>query len=247
LTVIYRQLNVQALTESSLKQSRPASDVHSMNWRRTELLIVASLLVALPACDGAQQAVSERPDRPGLPIKSGNNNHQSSGTEPAGNDSGPAQEESTKGDLKTFAYASTDAAALAVEVTALAAPGGASSTHYEAYELVDDAQRLEKLSSAATQRLKGTNPSHKVLVNARKDGIAAFSLTAEYSQLLLDLAIADQNDDLALLNSVANEALALEGTADQLADDYSALIVELEGWARTHPQSAAEALAKFGK
>jgi hypothetical protein len=215
-----------------------------MSWKRVAQLSLPALLLALAACGGATQA-RERPERPGLPDLS-----QDVDTSPEDsredNDSGN-QEDSTKGDLKTFAYASTDAAALAAEVTALAAPGGASSTQYEAYELVDEAERLESMATAAKHRLKDTHPSNRTLVKARKDGIAAFSLTAEYSQLLLDLALADQNDDLALLNSVATDALALEGTGQQLADDYTALIVELEGWSRSHPRSAAEALKKYGK
>jgi hypothetical protein len=231
--------------QRGLKQDTRSSDLHPMKkWRLPTAVLVIGLL--LTACGGRGAAPSaDRPERPSLPDRSHNGREQNS------DDSDVQQHESevdaTKGDMKTFAYASTDAAKLAAEVTAVAAPGGASSTHYEGYELVDEAERLERLSSEAAQRLKGTNPSNKVLVRARKDGIAAFSLTADYARLMYDLAIADQTDNLELLNEVATDALALEGTGQQLADDYTALIAELEGWSRAHPQAAAKALAKYGK
>jgi hypothetical protein len=64
---------------------------------------------------------------------------------------------STKGDLKTFAFASLDAKALAAEVTGVPAPGGASSVSYDAVELLDEAQRLERLAESAKHRLKGAD------------------------------------------------------------------------------------------
>jgi hypothetical protein len=153
---------------------------------------------------------------------------------------------STRGDLKTFAYASSDAKALAAEVAGVAAPGGASSVSYDAVELLGEAERLERLAESAKRRLRGTDPTNRTLVGARRQGITVFSLTADYARLLIDLGNADKNDDLPLLNSVANDALALEGTGDQLGASLSALIAQLHGWGRTHPQAAARARAKYG-
>jgi hypothetical protein len=78
---------------------------------------------------------------------------------------------STKGDLKTFAFASSDAKALAAEVTGVAAPGGASSVSYDAVELLDEAQRLERLAESAKHRLKGADPTNRTLVGARRSQI----------------------------------------------------------------------------
>ena len=158
----------------------------------------------------------------------------------------PAGENATKGDLKTFAYASTDGAALAAEVTAVLAPAGGGTVQYEGYELLSQAERLESLATSAAQRLKRVNPSDPALVRARKDGIYAYSLSAEFAALMANLARADQNDDLGALNTAANQALALEGRGEELAAYYSALITELEKWKRANPESAAEAMRKFG-
>jgi hypothetical protein len=154
---------------------------------------------------------------------------------------------STKGDKKTFAYASTDGAAIATEVTSVLTPAAAGGTvNYQGYELLDDAQRLENLAGAAAERLKDVNPSNRALVGARRDGISAYSLTADYATLMINLAQADANDDLGALNTAANQAVALEGGGQELADLYTALIAELEGWSRSHPEAAAEALKKYG-
>jgi tetrahydromethanopterin S-methyltransferase subunit B len=93
---------------------------------------------------------------------------------------------STKGDL-TFAFASSDAKALVAEVTGVAAPGGASSVSYDAVELLDEVQRLERLAESAKHRLKGADPTNRTLVGARREGLTVFSLTADYARLLIDL------------------------------------------------------------
>jgi hypothetical protein len=48
------------------------------------------------------------------------------------------------------------------------------------------------------------------------------------------------------VSTAANQAVALEGRGQELADLYTALIAELEGWSRSHPEAAAEALKKYG-
>jgi hypothetical protein len=200
---------------------------------------VLVVLVLLCACGHpAGDAGPNRPESPGL-----------RGRITARTDSTDQRADatsSTRGDMKTFGYASSDVKALADEVTGVVAPASASSASYDAVELIDDAERLERLAVGAKRRLEGAEPSNRVLVGAREDGIKAFSLTAEYARLLIDLGNADKNDDLALLNSAADDALTLEGTADQLTTAYSALITELHSWARTHPKAAAEARAKYG-
>jgi hypothetical protein len=201
--------------------------------------LATALLVAITAC-GASGRVGlhppERRPRPGLSIGARNDSQRP--TSDVGS--------STKGDLKTFAYASSDAKALATEVTGVAAPGGASNVSYDAVALIDDAHRLERLAVAAKRRLKAVDPTNPMLVDARRQGMAVFSLTADYARLVIDLGNADKNDNLALLNAVANDALALEGTGDQLGASLSALIADLHGWAKTHPQAAARARAEFG-
>lgn len=203
---------------------------------------MAVVLVALPSCGGRGGTALETSNRPERPRPPG------IGIGPRRSSSNESSDvaTSTKGDLKTFAFASSDAKALAAEVTGVAAPGGASSVSYDAVELLDEAQRLERLAESAKHRLKGADPTNRTLVGARREGLTVFSLTADYARLLIDLGNADKNDDLVLLNSVANDALALEGTGDQLGTSYSALIAELHGWAKTHPQAAARARAQYG-
>jgi hypothetical protein len=141
--------------------------------------------------------------------------------------------ESTKGDKKTLAYASTDGPAIATEVTSVLAPAaGGGTVHYEGYELLDDAERLDNMASAAKARLKDVNPSNRALVDARRDGISAYSLTADYTTLMINLAQADANDDLGALNTATNQALALEGRGQEVADLYTALVAELEAWSK---------------
>jgi hypothetical protein len=205
-------------------------------------LLAAGLVLALAACaPSAPAAVGrpQRPGRPGLPT-----DHTSDGDDSETNTS--TDKAATKGDLKTFAYASTDGAALAAEVTSVLAPAGGGSVHFEGHELLSPAERLESLATSATRRLKDVNPTDRDLVGARRDGISAYSLTAEFATLMVNLARADANDDLGALNTSANQALALEGRGEELAAYYTALIAELEKWKRVHPQAAAEAMKKYG-
>jgi hypothetical protein len=229
------------LAHRRLKRARPRPEVGGVNRRRLALLL-AALLVAVGACGGRAVTALGTPDLPERPrppvIGIGERRNSSNKSSDVAT--------STRGDLKTFAYASSDAKALAAEVTGVAALGGASTVSYDAVELLDEAQRLERLAESARQRLKGTDPTNRTLVGVRREGITVFSLTADYARLLIDLGNADKNDDLALLNSVANDALALEGTGDQLGASYSALIAQLHGWGKTHPQAAARARAEYG-
>jgi hypothetical protein len=156
------------------------------------------------------------------------------------------ENDSTAGDLKTYAYASTDGAAIAAEVTSVLAPAAGGTVHYEGYELLDDAAQLEAMADDAKRRLKAVSPSDHALISARKEGISAYSLTAEFADLMVNLATADANDDLSALNKAANQALALEGSGEELAAYYTALITQLEAWSRSHPQSAAQALKQYG-
>jgi hypothetical protein len=169
------------------------------------------------------------------------------GSESRHSDGSSASEpKSTKGDRKAFAYASTDGAAIAAEVTSVLVPAGGGTVHYEGYELLDDAKRLENMASAARLRLKKVNPANATLVDARRDGISAYSLTEECANLMVNLAQADANDDLGALNAAANQALALEGRGEELAAYYTALITELESWSMSHPEAAAKAMKKYG-
>jgi hypothetical protein len=208
-------------------------------------LLAAGLVLALAACAPSAPAAVGRPQRPGRPGRPGlPTNHTSGGDDsetPTSTDKAP-----TKGDLKTFAYASTDGAALAAEVTSVLAPAAGGSVHYEGYELLSQAQRLESLAASATRRLKDVKPADRDLVGARRDGISAYALTAEFATLMVNLARADANDDLGVLNTAANQALALEGRGEELAAYYTAFIAELEKWQRVHPQAAVEAMKKYG-
>ena len=140
-----------------------------MNRRRLPPFL-AVVLVALPSCGGRGGTaletphLRERPRPPGIGIGAlGNSGNRTSDVATL-----------TRGDLKTFAYASSDAKALAAEVTAVAAPGGASSVSYDAVELLDEAQRLERLAGSAKRRLRGADPTNPTLVGARREGPRSF-------------------------------------------------------------------------
>jgi hypothetical protein len=208
-------------------------------------LLAAGLVLALAACATSAPAPAGRAQRPGRPVRPGLPTDHTSGEDHSETNTS-ANKAATKGDLKTFAYASTDGAALAAEVTSVLAPAGGGSVHYEGYELLSQAERLESLATSATRRLKDVNPTDRDLIGARRDGISAYSLTAEFATLIVSLARADANDDLGSLNTAANQALALEGRGEELAAYYTALIAELEKWKRVHPQAAAEAMKKYG-
>lgn len=207
-------------------------------------LAVCLFLLAVGCGRPQEQATGTRlhPRRAPFGIAVGGGSNDTRG----GSDRSEAESDATKGDLKTYAYASTDGLAIAAEVTSVLAPAGGGTVHYEGYELLDDAAKLESMADHATKRLKGVHPSDRTLVRARKDGIAAYSLTAEYASLMHNLAQADANDDLGALNTAANQALALEGSGDELAGLYTALIADLQAWSRTYPQASAEALKKYG-
>jgi hypothetical protein len=205
-------------------------------------LLAAGLVLALAACAPSAPAAVGRPQRPGRPGLPTNHTVRGDDSEaPTSTDKA-----ATKGDLKTFAYASTDGAALAAEVTSVLALAAGGSVHYEGYELLSQAQRLESLATSATRRLKDVNPTDRDLVGARRDGISAYALTAEFATLMVNLARSDANDDLGALNTAANQALALEGRGEELAAYYTALIADLEKWQRVHPQAAVEAMKKYG-
>lgn len=213
--------------------------------------LCAAVLVSALACGAPRDAADEAPQprrHPGLALgaREHSNPDADEGTSGDRRSADPETDDATKGDKKTFAYASSDGAAIAAEVTSVLAPTGGGTVHYEGYELLDDAEKLESMSNNARKRLNGVHPSHPGLVDARKDGMAAYSLTSEYARLMINLANADANDDLGALNAAANQALALEGRGEELAAYYTALITELEVWSRNHPQAAAEALKKYG-
>lgn len=213
--------------------------------------LLAALVVAIAACGGPRDADGDAPPprrRPGFALgaREQSNPDATEGTSGNQSSANPGTDDATKGDEKTFAYASTDGAAIAAEVTSVLAPAGGGTVHYEGYELLDDAEKLESMSNNARERLKGVHPSHPGLVDARQDGMAAYSLTSEYARLMISLANADTNEDLGALNTAANQTLALEGRGEELAAYYTALITELEVWSRNHPRAAADALKKFG-
>jgi hypothetical protein len=215
------------------------------------LALAAALVVVAVACgtptDTSSGGLGERLHPARRIIALGAGHRGATGADSSHSSTSHADEESTTGDKKTFAYASTDGAAIATEVTSVLAPAaGGGTVHYEGYELLDDAQRLESMAGDATARLKNVKPSNRALVDARRDGISAYSLTADYATLMINLAQADANDDLGALNAAANQALALEGRGQELADLYTALITELEAWSRSHPEAAAEALKEYG-
>ncbi len=159
-------------------------------------------------------------------------------------------------DLQTFAYATTDEAALAAELTGIAATVAAlqadlvardlDASKADARTLLDQAETLGDDAEASQQRQRPLEPADPDLVAAREDALDAFGLTAEYARSVTDIADAVLSGQLADLPALVEEASELAGTSDDLTQSYAELNTELAAWAEANPADAARALARFG-
>ncbi len=238
--------------------------------RRTLLIVI----IALTAACGRAEADRSAPEAPGsteLPASSGASGASgSSGTvgatgEDAGGSGGSTgggpstgSEDAAAGtdDLKVFGFATSDEAALAGQMSVIAGTLAALEADLQALDLdaaradaatlLSQAETLEADAEDAERRQHPLEPQDRELVSARKDGIDAFGLTAEYAAAaaaFADLMLAVSLNELV---SVAEDAALLAGTADDLTLAYAELNAELLAWAEANPADAARALAQYG-
>lgn len=235
--------------------------------------MILPLVLALPACAGGDPAgsLADRPDgSAGLgapaepagetapvdwdsaPGSTGPPGDTGSGDEPA-----PAQAEAaaSEDDLRVFAFATTDEAALAEELSALAATvarieGDLQARDVDAAQadaalLLDQADTLGNDAASAEQRQRPLEPEDVELVAAREDALTAFGLTAAYATTAADIAEAALSLQLSELATLLEDAAALAGTSDELTVSYTELNAELLAWAESHPAEAARALNRY--
>lgn len=171
-------------------------------------------------------------------------------------DADPSQAGATTDDLRVFGYATTDEAALAAGLSAIASTLVTLETHLaeqdieaaraDAQTLLAQAESLETDAEAAEARQRPLEPEDADLVAAREDAVAAFGLTAEYAASVTAIADLVLAGNLSELITAAEEAAELAGTSDDLAQSYTELNAELVAWAEANPADAARALAKYG-
>jgi len=230
--------------------------------RRTLLIVLVALSAACGRAE-ADRSAPETPEFSELPT--------SSGTSGAGDSASGGGEDTTGGggaptgteahaadtdDLKVFGFATSDEAAIAGQLTAVAGTVASLEEHLQgldlegaradAQTLIAQAKALETDAGDAEQRQRPLEPEDRGLVTARKDAIAAFGLTAEYASAaagFADLLLAASLNELV---SAAEDAAQLTGTGDDLTLAYTELNAELVAWAEANPADAARALATYG-
>jgi hypothetical protein len=167
-----------------------------------------------------------------------------------------AEAGATDDDLRVFAFATTDEAALAAELGVLAATVATLESDLQARDLdaaerhartlLDQAEVLGTDAHAATDRQRPLEPADPYLVAARGDAIDAFGTTAEYADSVTDIAEAVLSGELSDLPALLREAADLAGTSDDLLQSSAHLNAELVAWADANPADAARALARYG-
>ncbi|MGH2634931.1 MAG: hypothetical protein ACRDHU_02110 [Actinomycetota bacterium] len=237
--------------------------------RRT--LLILALALAATAC-GKADADRSRPEPQGPPPTSdgatavGGTNS----TDPATMLTGPTgeaaeaeeaeAEEADAGastdDLEVFGYATSDEAALAADLSAVAGTLASleadlraqdvDGARADAQTLLDQANALETGARSAEKRQRPLEPQDAGLVAAREHAIAAFGLTADYAASVTAIADLVMAGSFGELVSAAEDAAELAGTSDDLAQSYTDLNVELAGWAEANPAEAARAVARYG-
>jgi len=233
------------------------------------LLVLVSILavLALSGCGRSDQGAS-LPDRPegtsGRSATTGEVEHATgsqgegqSEDEAEDGDQGGSEAAASNDDLKVFAFATTDEAALATELIAIAVTVAAlesdlvahdlDAAKADAHALLDQAEALGADAANAEGRQQPLEPEDRELVAARKDAIDAFGLTAEYASSVTDIANAVLGGQLGQLPALAQDAADLAGSGEELTRSCTDLNTELLAWAEANPGDAARALAKYGE
>lgn len=216
-------------------------------------VLAAVLALAAGACKKADP--SSRPSRP-----AGGGSVPSSApsqpvSSPTSGEGGGGETQVGDDDLKVFGFATTDTAVLAGEMADVAstiakleedtATRDVNAAEADAKTLLNQADALGADTSGAESRQRPLEPADQTLVKARADAIDAFGLTADYANMVADLADAALSLSLTELVDVAEQAMSLAGTSDDLTNAYSELMNELVTWAEANPTAAAAALAKY--
>ena len=159
-------------------------------------------------------------------------------------------------DLEVFGYATSDEAALAADLNAVAGTLASleadlwakdvDAARADAQTLLDQANALEAGARSAEKRQRPLEPQDAGLVAAREHAIAAFGLTADYAASVTAIADLVRAGSFGELVSAAEDAAELAGTSDDLTNSYADLNAELAAWAEANPAEAARSLARYG-
>jgi hypothetical protein len=162
----------------------------------------------------------------------------------------------TTDDSKTFAYGTTDLAAITRDAADMASTVDQLSTDISTLDVTAakaDAKTLEKQATQlaadsvdATDRMDPLAPNDATLKDAREDCLKVYALAAAYAAAALRTSNALKNADAKELRDALAEVNDLEGTSDDLSDAYDKATKELQKWAKANPTAASAAIAKYG-
>ena len=207
----------------------------------------------VPAGPGGPLA-SRAPSLPGAGSGGGGTTTTTGGDGGGTTSSGGAT--ASKDDQQTYAYGTTDLAALTVATAEVAATANKlavdaaslspSSAVSDAKTLEKQAKQLEKDTGAAAKRMSPLKPGDHALAKAQKDALEVYALGADYANAAADAARAVQSASATDIRRAAKSANQLAGRSDDIATAYANAMEELQGWAAEHPADAAAAAAKYG-
>jgi hypothetical protein len=159
-------------------------------------------------------------------------------------------------DLRVFAFATTDEAALAAELAAIAETVASLESHLQsgdlgaveadALTLFDQAEALEEDAGAAEDRQRPLEPTDAEMVDARRAALEAFGLTEEYAAAVNLLADATKTTDVSELLALLQQAGSVDATSEDVTQAYVDLNAALAAWAEANPAAAAAALKAYG-
>jgi hypothetical protein len=159
-------------------------------------------------------------------------------------------------DLRVFAFATTDEAALAAELAAIAETVASLESHLQsgdlgaveadALTLFDQAEALEEDAGAAADQQRPLEPSDAEMVDARRAALEAFGLTEEYAAAVNLLADATQTTDVSELLALLQQAGSVDATSEDVTQAYVDLNAALAAWAEANPAAAAASLTAYG-
>jgi hypothetical protein len=227
---------------------------------RTSPVLPLTLFLAMAATGCGGDRASDT-NGPAVPVDANQAGAGSPSIDPSATANGSAPSPSslantfTRDDMKTFVYGFEDSANLSAQAVALMTStqslsaslmaGDQEGGRTSARQVLDQANGLEESATAAGDRLRPLGPTDHTLIQARKDGLATFELTADYAGAATDVAEAVLAQEGKAPASIARQASSLLGTGGELTSAYAALTNELESWASANPSAAAKAIALY--
>jgi hypothetical protein len=154
-------------------------------------------------------------------------------------------------DLRTFAYASADLAALQTSLGAVDEGARALSAAADSFaigpvreagdQLRSRAEGLRRAAQEATARLAPLRPSDPALARIRDQALETYRLAEAQAGAGIELAEFAISLDVSRAMSVARTIEDLESGGDGLAGTFGALASSLQAWEDANPSAAAAA------